>query len=173
MKPGDLIQLIKDTIRLDQITADRKSIQIQSHCDPIPEALLFDHRKLKQVVDNLISNAIKFSPPDSVIKVKITGANGNIQILVKDQGPGIPEDEQENVFKTFGKTSVRPTAGETSTGLGLAICNRIIVAHGGTITINCPAEGGSEFLVSLNVGQLKQIAAKPDEPPEAAKDPAM
>jgi signal transduction histidine kinase len=160
MKPGDLIQLIKDTIRLDQITADRKGIKIESQFDPIPETLVFDHRKLKQVVDNLISNAIKFSPPDSTINVRILGANGDLGILVKDQGPGIPEDERDNVFKTFGKTSVRPTGGESSTGLGMAICNRIIIAHGGTISIDCPSEGGSEFLVSLNVGRLQEIAAK-------------
>ena len=64
------------------------------------------------------------------------------------------------VFKTFGKASVKPTGGETSTGLGLAICHRIIHAHGGAITIDCPASGGSEFSIILDADKLEDLALK-------------
>lgn len=159
MNPVDLIRLIKETIRLDQITADRKGINILFDQHKVPKTLVFDQRKIKQVLDNLIGNAIKFSPHDSTIRVSATGGNGNVTISIKDQGPGIPKSERNNLFKTFGKTSVRPTGGESSTGLGLAICNRIVIAHGGTISVFCPPGGGSEFVVSLNLLKMEEIAA--------------
>jgi len=157
---GNLIELISEVIRLDQITADRKGISLQFDHSAVPDALPFDIHKMRQVIDNLISNAIKFSPHNSTIIVTAKDNNGKIEFQVKDEGPGIPEDERQELFKTFGKTSVQPTGGETSTGLGLAICHRIVIAHGGDITVQCPPEGGSEFRVYLNVVRLEEIAVE-------------
>lgn len=160
MKPGNLFELTKEVIRLDQITADRKDIAIKFESNGDPAKTPFDYNKLRQVVDNLVSNAIKFSPHGSSIWVNAEADNGQIKIAVKDEGPGIPENERELVFKTFGKASVKPTGGETSTGLGLAICHRIIDAHGGAITIDCPASGGSEFSIILEADKLEDLALR-------------
>ena len=161
---GNLVELISEVIRLDQITADRKGISINFEHAGVSDTLHFDGRKIRQVIDNLISNAIKFSPHSTSINVEAKGNDGIIEFKVKDEGPGIPEEEREELFKTFGKTSVQPTGGETSTGLGLAICHRIVMAHGGDITVQCPAEGGSEFIVSLNAVKLEEIAGECRQP---------
>jgi two-component system sensor histidine kinase/response regulator len=101
-----------------------------------------DPHKVRQVVDNLLSNAVKFSPPGSLITVEISAAAAEITIAVRDQGPGIPESERDRLFKDFGRTSVKPTGGEKSTGLGLAICRKIVEAHHGTILAeNLPTRG--------------------------------
>ena len=68
---------------------------------------------------------------------------------MQDQGPGIPENERDKLFKDFGRLSAKPTGGEKSTGLGLAICRKIVEAHGGTITAQNLPQGGCEFRVTL------------------------
>ena len=101
-----------------------------------------DPNKIRQVVDNLLSNAVKFSPPGSLITVELGATAGGHTIAVRDQGPGIPESERDVLFKDFGRTSVKPTGGEKSTGLGLAICRKIVDAHHGTISAeNLPTRG--------------------------------
>ena len=104
---------------------------------------------MKQVVDNLLSNAIKFSPPNSVIQVCMQRDTGTYSVLVRDQGPGIPESERHKLFKDFSQTSVKPTAGEKSTGLGLAICKRIMESHGGSIDAESMPAGGSVFRITF------------------------
>jgi len=108
-----------------------------------------DPAKIRQVADNLISNGIKFSPPGSVVTVEINLGTDSCGFSVKDQGPGIPTDERDKLFKDFGKLSVKPTAGEKSTGLGLAICRKIVDAHSGTIIAQNLPVRGCEFRVTL------------------------
>lgn len=110
---------------------------------------MIDGAKIRQVIDNLISNAAKFSPPRSIITVELHTGIGRRGFSVKDQGPGIPKSEKDNLFKDFGRLSVKPTGGEKSTGLGLAICRRIIDAHGGMISAENLPGLGCEFLVML------------------------
>lgn len=166
MALADLGALINEVVRLDRMTAERKGITINLSIDPLPDDLVFDHRKMRQVIDNLVSNAIKFSPRDTDIRVTARCVKDDVSITVKDQGPGIPENERGKLFETFGKTSVRPTGGETSTGLGLAICRRIVLGHGGRIEVDCPDGGGSEFRVVLNRGKLQEAARQSNEAAE-------
>jgi signal transduction histidine kinase len=81
--------------------------------------------------------------------VELSTTDGSVTIAVRDQGPGIPESERDKLFKDFGRTSVMPTGGEKSTGLGLAICRKIIDAHHGTITAENLPERGCVFRVTL------------------------
>ena len=74
-----------------------------------------------------------------------------LEIAVSDRGPGIPDDERDKLFKDFGRLSVKPTGGEKSTGLGLAICRKIVDAHNGTIVAENLPTGGCEFRVTLPV----------------------
>ena len=82
-------------------------------------------------MNNLIGNAIKFSYQDTKIIVKVVKDNENIITSVTDQGQGIPERELQEIFNAFHKSSAKPTAGEKSTGLGLAITKSIVERHGG------------------------------------------
>jgi two-component system sensor histidine kinase/response regulator len=103
------------------------------------------------VIDNLLSNAVKYSPPGALIGalVEIDATRGCCRFMVRDQGPGIAEHERDRLFKDFSRLSAQPTAGEKSTGLGLAICRRIVEAHRGTIGVQNLASGGCEFRVTL------------------------
>ena len=83
--------------------------------------------------------------------MELSAAGASITIAVRDQGPGIPVSERHKLFKDFGRTSVMPTGGEKSTGLGLAICRKIIDSHHGTITAENLPERGCVFLVTLPI----------------------
>jgi signal transduction histidine kinase len=113
--------------------------------------LTIDAAKMRQVADNLLSNAIKYSPPGSTIRAFVTlnAANSTCSFSVRDQGPGIPDGERDKLFKDFSRLSSKPTAGEKSTGLGLAICRKIVEAHHGMIVVENLAGGGCEFRVTL------------------------
>ena len=104
-----------------------------------------DVNKLKQVLDNLFSNAMKFSNPNTFIHLDIISSEKEVQISVKDQGNGIPESELDNLFQAFGTTSVKSTAGEKSTGLGLVSVKKIVETHGGRIWVESEVGKGSEF----------------------------
>lgn len=96
-----------------------------------------------------MSNAIKFSPAGTSIRMQLVRKNGNALIKIKDQGPGISAAEQEKLFSEFHRGAARPTGNEGSTGLGLAIAKRIVQAHGGDIHVESTPGQGSEFMVSL------------------------
>jgi signal transduction histidine kinase len=101
------------------------------------------------VVDNLISNAVKYSPKGSLITVTIHTDETVAIFSVSDDGPGIPDGERHKLFKDYGRLSTTPTGGEKSTGLGLAICRKIVEAHNGTISVENLPGHGAQFSVSL------------------------
>ncbi len=147
MRP--IAELLNKSVYLNNINAAKKGSLIVLDGIDAETELCIDADKVKQVVDNLLSNAIKFSPPQSTIRVCVERSAGNVCVLVRDQGPGIPENERHKLFKDFGQTSVKPTSGEKSTGLGLAICKRIMESHGGSIAAESVATGGSIFRITF------------------------
>lgn len=154
-EPSSLTDLIDRSVHLMNMEAAKKKTQIIHHPSPLRgELLRLDPAKIRQVIDNLLSNAVKYSPPGSTVGVQISREADAISFSVRDQGPGIPENERDKLFKDFGRLSVRPTGGEKSTGLGLAICRKIVEAHAGTITAQNLPERGSEFRVSLPADRL-------------------
>ena len=114
----------------------------------------FDPGKITQVVNNLISNAIKFSNPGTTINVNSFQTDTEIYISVQDQGQGIPKNELDKLFQPFSKLSVRSTAGERSTGLGLNIAKRIITGHQGRIWVESEVGKGSTFTFSLPLNKI-------------------
>jgi signal transduction histidine kinase len=108
---------------------------------------------LRQVIDNLITNAIKYSPPGSKVLVECGEAEpGWLRLSVKDHAGGIAEDEQQRLFTKFAKLSSQPTAGESSTGLGLSIAKRLTELMGGRIGCHSTLGKGSHFFVDLPRG---------------------
>lgn len=149
LAPTNFADIVHDSVFLNGITAARKQMKIACRPFKPSRALLIDSRKIRQVVDNLLSNAIKFSPPGTTITVELSEDATHQTVSVQDQGPGIPPDEMNMLFTSFGKTSVKPTGGEKSTGLGLAICRKIVEAHHGTIAATNREGGGADFSVTL------------------------
>jgi len=108
-----------------------------------------DSLRVKEVVQNLISNAIKYSPQSGKISVCLSSNQMNARIEVVDEAGGVPSEEQHLLFQAFSKISTQPTAGEQSTGLGLSICKKIISLHHGEIQYRSNRQIGSIFEVVL------------------------
>ena len=102
-----------------------------------------DEDVLKRILDNLVSNAIKFSRPDSKISLNLFGEDGKLIVKVGDQGIGIKSDELAFVFTKFSKLSNKPTGGEGSTGLGLAIVKELVGRLGGEVSIASKPQAGT------------------------------
>ena len=148
-EPHNLSELIEKCVYLANIEAAKKNTHIEFAPPAVAPLPAIDAPKIQQVVDNLVSNAVKYSPPGSRIHVELRADGDHCSFGVKDQGPGIPENERDKLFKDFGRLSVKPTGGEKSTGLGLAICQKIVLAHRGTISADNLPGGGCEFCVTL------------------------
>lgn len=147
----DLAELVTKAVAMINREAAKKGTQIVFEPHSAPVMLPIDPAKMKQVIDNLLTNGVKYSPPGSTITISVSrnDAAGTCSLAVRDQGPGIPDDERDKLFKDFSRLSSQPTGGEKSTGLGLAICRKIVEAHRGSIGAeNLPA-GGCEFRVTL------------------------
>jgi len=145
---ADLGEVIAQSIRFHSLAAKSKSIVIEQLEGSVP-AFSFDSRRVAQVMDNLLTNAIKFSPTSTTVRVTLEAVNGKAMVSVIDQGQGIPPQEQGLLFQAYKRTSVRPTAGEASTGLGLIITRKIVEAHGGTIVVASEPGQGATFRFSL------------------------
>lgn len=139
-----LKELLLDLGRIAAIKNTEVVYQVTSS-----EKLVADKHRLRQVLENLISNAIKFSPPGSQIKVDVIREEEQWRFNVRDQGPGIKLEERDSLFKPFTRLSARPTAGEKSTGLGLAISRWIIEAHSGEIGVESEPGKGSNFWFTI------------------------
>jgi PAS domain S-box-containing protein len=162
LKEEDLCGLIEDTLTLNRMLADKKRIRLDFAPECGLQVLPLDRGKVEQVLNNLFSNAIKFSAPGTAVTVQASRVNGSVLVSVRDQGQGIPPEELDKLFKPFSKTSVRATAGESSTGLGLAICRKIIEGHGGRIWAESEVGKGSTFSFSLPVASDEARASGPE-----------
>ncbi|MDO9548730.1 MAG: GAF domain-containing sensor histidine kinase, partial [Candidatus Marinimicrobia bacterium] len=131
--------------------AEKKQIELKLNIEPGLPNITADSNRIMQALDNLVTNAIKFSYPNTTVTLSARKTDGSVEISVADQGQGIPENEISKIFKEFSKASVRPTGGEKSTGLGLAIVRRIIKAHNGSIDVDSIVGKGTTFTITLPI----------------------
>lgn len=148
-------KLAEEKIHLQQFLADRKNIRLHADLQDVPE-FYFDVNRMGQVLDNLLSNAVKYSPQDKEVFVKLASQDGTVTLSVKDEGPGISPDEQGQLFQHFRKLSARPTGGESSSGLGLAIAQRIVEEHQGSIGVDSQLGHGATFFFSIPVSGIEK-----------------
>ncbi len=149
-----ITQEIDSQVFLEEIVERHDKLAEYKHThvvlDPMEKGrICADKLRLRQVLDNLISNAVKFSPERTTVHVRAAHLGKEWRIEVSDQGPGISEQDRKRLFKDFARLSAQPTAGEKSTGLGLAICKRIIVAHAGQIGVESEPGHGATFWFTL------------------------
>ncbi len=120
--------------------------------------ILADPNRFMQVMSNLVSNAIKFSPNDRFVTIASTIRAGKVRLTVTDEGPGIPVQEQGALFEPFSKLSPRPTNGESSTGLGLSIVKELVLLHNGKVGLDSEENNGCTFWVELPEYKAELIA---------------
>lgn len=144
----DIQQLLSEILEYFESQAKRKGIQLEFHCD---QKIMWasDARFLQNIIQNLIENAIKFSPRNSAIELKALLEDNKLVIAVKDQGPGFNEQDKNKLFERYAKLSARPTSGETSSGLGLSISYSLANRLGGELALNPEFEKGAEFVLKL------------------------
>lgn len=147
----DTLPFVKEIISLNQVFAHKKGQRLIFSSYGDPGTASFDPTKITQVLNNLISNASKYSPAKSEIHIKLEQNEQHLVFSVRDPGPGIPEHEIGDLFKAFQKSSAKTTGGEKSVGLGLAIVKRIIEGHKGEITVQSELGKGTIFSFTLPV----------------------
>ena len=146
---GDLCGLIDENLTMNRMHAEKKGIRLEFAPERSLPLFRFDRGKVEQVLNNLISNALNYSPPGTAVTVRAFRLDDSVVVSVCDHGPGIPAEELDHLFKPFSRTSAQSTGGERSTGLGLAISRKIVDGHGGRIWAESEVGRGSTFSFSL------------------------
>jgi signal transduction histidine kinase len=146
----DIAILLQEVVKNMLELAKKKHINIHLEGDKQTAILEADKMYIQLVLENLISNAIKFSEEGKDIEVRLNKVDGHIRLSVIDQGPGIAKSEEDKLFKKFSKLSTRPTAGEASTGLGLSLVKRYVELSNGKVWFERnPVQTGSIFIVDF------------------------
>lgn len=146
----DLSGVAAKAVGMFQAVADNKDIAFTAQLEP--ELTVEGHaHHLRQVVNNLIDNALKFTPPGGKVYVRLRAEHGDAQFLVRDTGPGIPEQDLPQIFERFfrGDRSHSHDGERRGTGLGLSICQAVVQAHGGDIAVETQGGCGTTFVVRI------------------------
>lgn len=152
---GDFGEFVRRHLEILRALAERKQLDLQFEGGALP-TMWFDKDRIEQVFDNLIMNAVKFSPPHSVVTVSVSREGERVVTRVTDRGPGISSAELPQVFTAFKTTSVKPVGGEKGAGLGLAIVKKIVEAHGGEIGVTSVLGAGTTFFFTLPANCQRQ-----------------
>lgn len=135
--------------------AEKKDIELQSDISDRYDEFTFDESILSRIIDNLLSNAIKFTPKKGNVFLSVQLTGKDLEIRIKDNGPGFKPRDKEKLFQKFQRLSARPTGGESSTGLGLSIVKTLVEKFDGSIQLNDQIEEGAEFIIHIQDQQSK------------------
>jgi signal transduction histidine kinase len=145
----DLAALVSEVVEANRPLAQNKQ-QIIDVAAPEHLSTMCDADRIREAIDNLVSNAIKYSPMGGRIRIEVLAEGDNAAIRITDEGAGLSPEDLGRLFGRFQRLSAKPTAGESSTGLGLSIVKRIIDMHGGDVTAESSGPGrGSTFTITL------------------------
>jgi signal transduction histidine kinase len=156
MRPANICEVVERAANSFQELMKGRNIHLQQECDTAlrEQTITMDADRIEQVIANLISNAIKFSPDNGVIRIRVQrhseGPQPMLAFEISDEGPGVPAGEEEKIFDKFIQSS-RTKTGAGGTGLGLSICRQIIEAHRGKIWYTHPAGELGRFCFSLPI----------------------
>lgn len=162
LDPTDVVLTVENTVAAFERQAALKGLDLRLEVEERPPGRIFtDHGKLKQILVNLVGNAVKYTEAGEVcVALRRSGA-GELGILVRDTGIGIPEDEVETIFEAYGRSSASCPGRAASTGLGLYISKRLARLLGGELTAESTLGRGSRFTLLLPA--IPAPAAQPDQ----------
>jgi signal transduction histidine kinase len=141
-------ELVETCVGRARLLAERKQIRIE--VEPLPDENLTGDRELMEyAVYNLLTNAVKYSPPDTTVRVAGARDRGRLRLSVKDEGIGMDRHEVKRIFQKFYRTNSAEKSGEAGTGIGLSIVEQIVIEHGGTIEVTSSPGRGSCFTLVL------------------------
>ncbi len=145
LRPDSFVNLVNEKIKMYVPLAENKKIKLHSNLSQETPIFKFDSNRIGQVLDNLIGNAIKFSPQGKNVSITVSSNDQGALCSVKDEGPGILPEDQDKLFVPFQKLTAKPTGGEASSGLGLGIAKRMVEAHGGKLWVESEPGNGADF----------------------------
>jgi PAS domain S-box-containing protein len=146
----DINDVLRQVVRYQDPLARVKRIQLIEELRPLP-SLCVDRAQMDRVFVNLVGNAIKYTPPAGRVSIQTSSHNGSVEIRVKDTGPGIPPEQQHQLFGKYQRLS--PSTQTEGTGLGLFIAKSMVDAHGGVVRVESAPNQGAVFIVSLPLAQ--------------------
>ena len=146
----DLLFIVNAAVDSIRPAADAKSIRVQTMLDPAAGPISGDADRLQQVVWNLLTNSVKFTPKDGRIQIKVQRVDSHVEIVVRDSGVGISKEFLPYVFDRFRQADASSTRIHGGLGLGLSIVHQLVDLHGGAVTVQSEGEGkGATFTVTL------------------------
>jgi len=147
-EPLNLATVLGSLVKNYRTLSEKKKIQIHFNAPSEAKALV-DKLYIYRIFENLISNALKFSPVNRNIYVTIEEKNEKIEVSVKDEGPGISKEDQKKLYQKFQRLSARPTGGESSTGLGLFIVKALVEKMGSELRCESEEQQGTTFTITI------------------------
>jgi len=150
MEPNNISETLREVVKNNKQRAKEKDIDIVADWSHGDEMVLGDHTAMQRVLDNLVSNAIKYTPKGKNVYLDLYHNNGNVHVDVRDEGPGIKPEERSKLFSKFGRLSSKPTGGEHTTGLGLYIAKQLTDQMEGKIGCESEPGQGSTFFLELS-----------------------
>jgi signal transduction histidine kinase/CheY-like chemotaxis protein len=169
MEPVAVIRAALETVRP---AAEQKGITLTSNVDAEAGPVTGDPSRLQQVLWNLLTNSVKFTPEGGAVAVRVQAVEGQVEVTVEDTGPGIPPAFLPHVFERFRQAGGEATRGKGGLGLGMAIARKVVELHEGTITAaNRDPGPGAVFTVRLPIKALRPGEARPVAAAPAAQDP--
>ncbi|MCV0377801.1 MULTISPECIES: HAMP domain-containing sensor histidine kinase [unclassified Nitratireductor] len=157
--------IVEDCCRLMEMKARGKGISLRLEVEPTLLRLFADERAIRQITLNLLANAVKFSPTGSEVRIRVGWTAGGGQYLaIKDNGPGIPDDELAVVLSAFGQGSIAIKSAEQGTGLGLPIVQGLTALHDGVFELNSRLRSGTDAIVAFPRSRvMEELPAVPRE----------
>jgi GAF domain-containing protein/anti-sigma regulatory factor (Ser/Thr protein kinase) len=147
--PFSLVAALNNAVTLVRERAQSHAIKLALEIGPELDTVVADERKVKQVVVNLLANAVKFTPDGGIVTLRAARENGQVRLAVHDTGIGIAPEDQERIFEEFQQATHQTEKSREGTGLGLSLSKRMVELHGGTITVDSAPGKGSTFTVAL------------------------
>jgi signal transduction histidine kinase len=144
----NLSRLVRDSVEAAERSQD--DVRVTARVPDVLPSIRADRDRLRQVLANVLENAVKYSPAGSEVRVDAYTANGRVHVDVSDEGPGVRPEDREVIFEKFGRLN-RGSEGKPGTGLGLFIARSIAEAHGGTLDVSSGPWAGARFRLSLPV----------------------